>query len=147
MLAVYTEKALEMIQNAAGMKYFEKAKHKFILLKAEIFAEKGEIDNAIAACEECIGLETEEFFSGEARFIVLNLYLSKKEYEKSLEHALAIIGREERNVYYYAALFYKGFCLKQLGRYKLTDKEAHRGQVPRCASIIRFTSIFPDTLP
>lgn len=135
-LAGDTKKALEMIQNAAGMKYFEKAKYKFVLLKAEIFAEKGEIDNAIAACEECIGLETEEFFSGEARFIVLNLYLSKKEYEKSLEHSLAIIGREERNVYYYAALFYKGFCLKQLGR----EEEAKKA-FTSAASIYRVQTI------
>ena len=135
-MAGHVEKALDLINSSMEMKYLEGSKHKFLLLKGEIFAETNEIEKAVQALEECIALENEQLFCREARFLVLNLYLSKKEYEKSLDHALAIISQNARDVYYYAALFYKGFCLKQLGR-----EEEAKEAFTSAASIYRVQTI------
>ena len=120
--------ALKMIESAKKMKYFEDSKHKFVLLQAEVAAESNDYDLSIKCCEECISMETDEFFDGEARFMLMNLHLAEPNFEKGLEYAMSIIAKDEEDLYYYAALYYKPFCLKQLSKLdeaRIAYKEAN----------------------
>ncbi|MFS0675159.1 tetratricopeptide repeat protein [Ornithinibacillus sp. 179-J 7C1 HS] len=108
--------AYQLLNTAKQMKYYEEAKRGFILLEAQIAAEKNDVNRAITCCEECISLESTDFFEGEARFMLMNMYLAKKEYDLALDVATALITNEGDDSYYYAALYYRPFCLKQMGK-------------------------------
>ncbi|WP_428909699.1 tetratricopeptide repeat protein [Niallia sp. Krafla_26] len=108
--------AIKLLTTARQMKYFEDAKRGFIMLEAQISAENNDIERAIACCQECIELEEPDAFEGEARFMLMNMYLAKKKYDQALEIASAIISNDGEDSYYYAALYYKPFCLRQLGK-------------------------------
>ncbi|MGN0316975.1 MAG: tetratricopeptide repeat protein [Lachnospira sp.] len=110
------DKALKILENAEKLKYYEESVTKFLLLGAEIYAEKGEIENAIIKCDECISLESDDLFFAEARFMRINLALTVPDFETALNHSLAIINHGERNSYYYAALYYRPFCQTKLGK-------------------------------
>lgn len=109
------DEALKVIQNAKEMKYFEEAKRQFVLLEGQICAEQNNFEKAKECCNECISLEVESGFDGEARFMLMNLHLAEPNYEKSLEQAVEIVKKDMEDLYYYAALYYKPFCNKQLG--------------------------------
>ncbi|MCA1054931.1 hypothetical protein LCM10_08035 [Rossellomorea aquimaris] len=108
--------AYQLLNTAKQMKYFEDAKRAFIMLEAQIAAEKNDVERAITCCNECIALESQDFFEGEARFMLMNMHLAKKEYNTALEIASAIATNDGEDSYYYAALYYKPFCLRQLGK-------------------------------
>lgn len=110
------EKALSLVEIAKQMKYFEGGKAKFLHLEAQIVAENGDIEKAISLCEECISLEQEGQYFGEVRFMLLNLLLVNKEFESAYKQADAIVGMNRKDLYYHAALYYKPFSLKQLGK-------------------------------
>ncbi len=117
------EEALGILGHAKQLKYFEAAKAEFALLEAEISAELGNIDQAIEKCKECISLETNENPHTEARFMLINLALTKPLFEEALEQAEAIIKKNEGDSFYFAALYFKPFCLKKLEREE--DAEKH----------------------
>ncbi len=113
------EEALRLIQHAKQMKYFEPAKRNFLLLEAQIAAEQTDMQKAITCCETCKGLENtteENYFDGEARFMLVNLYLAEKNFDKAHEEANQIVEKDQEDRYYYAALYYRAFCLQQLGK-------------------------------
>lgn len=114
-LAKKLEEAIKVIESAKAMKYFEDAKRQFVLLEGQIFAECNNYEKAIACCDECIALEAESGFDGEARFMLMNLHLAKPDYATALEQAKALVANDAEDVYYYAALYYRPFCTKQLG--------------------------------
>lgn len=116
------EEAKKIISHAKSMKYFEDAKAKFILLSVQISAEMGNIDEAIQECDECISLEDEDKFYDEARFMRINLALTKPDFEAALEQSQAIIDRGEHNSYYYAALYYRPYCQNKMGNNDEADK-------------------------
>lgn len=108
--------AIKTIEQAKQMKYFADSKRNFTLLEGQIFAELNNFEKAIACCEECIALESENGFDGEARFMLMNLYLAEQNHEKSLVQADEIVKNDAKDSYYFAALYYKPFCTKQLGK-------------------------------
>ncbi len=110
------EKSLGLIDNAKKMKYFEDSKRNFTMLEAQITAEKGDVEKAIECCKLCIEMENGEYFDGEARFMHMSLYLAKKDYENTLACSEDIISNDAEDSYYFAALYYKPFCLKNLGK-------------------------------
>ncbi len=114
-LAGKLSEAINVIENAKKMKYFADSKRNFTLLEAQIQAESNNFEKAIACCDECIALEDESGFDGEARFMLMNLYLAEPNYEKALEQANVIVKNDAEDLYYYAALYYKPFCTKQMG--------------------------------
>lgn len=107
--------ALKLLNIAKKMKYFEDSKKKFIMLEAQIAAEKNDIQYAIQCCKECIELE-EEDFDGQARFMLMNLNLTQENYGDAIEVASAIIANDAKDSYYFAALYYNPFCMRQLGK-------------------------------
>ena len=109
------EDAIKVIDSAKAMKYFADAKRQFVLLEGQIFAECNNYDKAIACCNECIALEEESGFDGEARFMLMNLYLTEPDYKKAFDQAVEIVNHDAEDLYYYAALYYRPFCTKQLG--------------------------------
>ncbi len=114
--------ALKLLDQAAQMKYYDDSKPMFLLLKAEILAEDNQYESALTVCDECIDLETEDSFNGEARFMAMNLHLAKPDYDESLKHAVALVNKNKEDLYYFAALYYKAFCLKQLGKAEEANK-------------------------
>lgn len=109
------DEAFRLIEIAKQMKYFDDAKRPFAILEAQIAAESGDYDRASASCEECISTEDEEYFAGEARFLLMNFALTKSDLQKALEQANQLVAKDSEDSYYYAALYYKAFCMKQLG--------------------------------
>jgi tetratricopeptide (TPR) repeat protein len=114
-LAKKLEEAIKVIDSAKTMKYFADAKRQFVLLEGQIFAECNNYEKAISCCNECIALEAESGFDGEARFMLMNLYLSEPNYQKAFDQAVEIVKQDAEDLYYYAALYYRPFCAKQLG--------------------------------
>ena len=118
------------------MKYFADAKRQFILLEGQIFAERNNYEKAIACCNECIALEPESGFDGEARFMLMNLYLAEPNYQKAFEQAVEIVKQDVEDLYYYAALYYRPFCTKQLG-----DMDEARKLYKEANSIYRLATL------
>ena len=118
--------AFRLIEIAKQMKYFDDSKREFAILEAKIAAESGDYDHASASCEECIATEDAEYFAGEARFLLMNFALTKSDLQKALEQANQLVAKDSEDSYYYAALYYKAFCMKQLGleEYSKAYKEA-----------------------
>ena len=116
------EEAIKVIESAKAMKYFADAKRKFVLLEGQILAECNNYERAIACCNECISLETESGFDGEARFMLMNLYLAEPDFNKAFEQAVEIVKHDSKDLYYYAALYYRPFCKKQLGEKEEAQK-------------------------
>lgn len=117
----YSE-ALRIIENAKKLKYFEESKAKFVLLEAEIYAESGDMDAAISKCDECISLERDGFFLADARFMRINLALTKPDFETALENAIKIIEKDQSSSYYFAALYFRAYCSNKLERKEAADK-------------------------
>lgn len=114
------EEALHLIENAKKMKYYDNAKELFVLLEAQVYAEKGDMSQAIESCRECIALEGEGGINSEARFMLINLYLTEPDFEKALEQACALADANLQDSYYFAAIYYRAYCTKKLGK----DEEA-----------------------
>lgn len=108
--------ALSLLDQAAQMKYYEDSKPKFVMLKAEILAEEARFAEALDVCNECIALEADGEINGEARFMAMNMCLAEPDFEKSLEYATGLVQADKNDLYYHAALYYKGFCLSKLGK-------------------------------
>lgn len=108
------DEALQVISQAKKMKYFEESKRAFTILEAEVAAEANKYEYAIECCEECIKLEAESGFDGEARFMLMNLRLAKPDYAAALEQSKAIIANEAEDMFYYASLYYRAFCTAKL---------------------------------
>lgn len=122
-----TEEAKRLIENAKQMKYFEESKRSFLFLEAQIAADNHNVDEAISRCKECISIEGDDFDS-EARFMLMNMYLTYPQYEDALRVAIELIDDDSEDLYYYAALYYRAFCLKELGKIeeaKVMYKEAN----------------------
>lgn len=109
------DKAVLMIDKAKKLKYYEEAMGMYALLGARLYAEQGNMEQAIASCRESISLEKEGEFNGEARFLLINMYIVQNDYKNALDTALEIIAKDNQDSFYYAALYYKPFCLKKLG--------------------------------
>lgn len=108
------EDAKRIVNTAKNMRYYEDSKPQFVLLSAQISAEMGDVDEAIKECDECISLENGVVYE-EARFMRMNLALTKTDFETALEHADALINVGRHSSYYFAALYYRPFCRKKMG--------------------------------
>ncbi|MBQ8210274.1 MAG: tetratricopeptide repeat protein [Clostridia bacterium] len=135
-LAKKLDDAIKVIEHAKALKYFVDAERSFTLLEGQIFAECNNFEKAVTCCEKCIELEDEVTFDGEARFMLMNLYLAEPNYEKALEQSMEIVKRNVEDLYYYAALYYKPFCTKQLG-----DTDAARALFKEANSIYRLATL------
>lgn len=121
------QEAKKLIENAKQMKYFEESKRSFLFLEAQIAADNQNIEEAISLCKECISIENDDFDS-EARFMLMNMYLTYPKYEEALRVAIELIDDDSEDLFYYAALYYRAFCLKQLEKIeeaKVMYKEAN----------------------
>lgn len=109
-------KALKLVDAAKQMKYFAASQRAFMVLEAQISAESNDYDRAMKCCNECIATEDSEFFAAEARFMLMNLLLSKPDFEAALVQACELIAKDADDSFYHAALYYRPFCLKKLGK-------------------------------
>lgn len=108
------DEALVILERSKRLKYYETAKIKLTLLEAQVYAEKGKTEDAIERCLQCIEFEQEEKFNSEVRFMLTNLYLTQSDFERALQQATAIILQNEQNSFYYAALYFRPYCLRKL---------------------------------
>lgn len=128
--------ALDVITRAKEMKYFEGSKRMFTMLEGQIHAEAQRYTEAKSCCEACVELETADTFDGEARFMLMNLYITENDFVHALEQAERIVGQDLEDMYYYAALYYRPLCHKKLGQ----DEEARKlykeaGSIYRVATL------------
>ena len=107
------DEALTLIDTAKKMKYYEESKSRFVLLEAQISAEIKDFERAFRCCNECIEMENGDF-NGDARFLLMNLCLTSSDYEKAYENACKIIANDAEDSFYYAALYYRPYCLGKM---------------------------------
>ncbi len=111
------DEAIQLIENAKEMKYFESARPGFMLLEAELSAENGNIKAAIEKCKECLSLDVDDNdFNEQVRFMLINLALTVPDFELALDQTGALLEPNSKSSYYFAALYYRPFCLRQLQR-------------------------------
>ena len=130
------DKALKILEEAKNMKYFEVAKRDVNMLESQIYAEKGEIDKAIECCNVCIELEDDSIFDSEAHFMIMNYYIAKKDFENVIKHANMLIAKDDNDIFYYAALYYRAFCYKEMG-----NKEESNRYYKEAASLYRLETL------
>ena len=110
------DKAIQKADNAKQMKYFDDFLEDFLMLEAELYAENNEFEMAAERCVELINMEAKTGFNGEARFMLMNMKLAVPDYKGAYEMAVSLIKADEGDDYYYAALYYRPFCLKEMGQ-------------------------------
>lgn len=110
------ELAAKLIGQAKQLQYYADARREFLLLEAKIVAEQLDLEKAAACCKECIAMEEEGQWDGEARFLLMNLNLANKDYAGVLQNAEQLVAADQEDSFYFAALYYRAFSLKQLGR-------------------------------
>lgn len=110
------EKAMNLISTAKKMKYFEESKRSFTMLEAQISADNGNVEKAIECCKECIEIENSNYFDSEARFMLMNMYLTYPNFDEAFNIATQLCDNDAEDLYYYAALYYRAFTAKQLGK-------------------------------
>lgn len=108
------EESLKLIDQAKQMKYFEDSKRDIVMLEAQVSAESGDADRAAKCCEECISYE-DNYTDGEARFMLLNMNLTKKDFVKAFEQAETLVSKDSGDLFYFAALYYRAYCAKKNG--------------------------------
>lgn len=108
------EDSLKLIDQAKQMKYFDDSKRDIVMLEAQISAESGDSDRASKCCEECISLE-DNYTDGEARFMLMNMNLSNKDFEKAYQQAEVLVSKDTGDLFYFAALYYRAYCAKKIG--------------------------------
>ena len=54
--------------------------------------------------------------------MMVNIYMLKQEFEQAAKHAETIIRHNGKDRFYYAALYYRAYCMKQLGRTEDAEK-------------------------
>ena len=118
------------------MKYFGESKRAFLILEAQVLAESGDYEKASSCCDECIATEDDEFYAGEARFLLMNFALAQQNLEKALSQAESLVAHDAEDSYYFAALYYKAFCLMKLGK-----NEEARKAYKEAISIYRLTTL------
>lgn len=115
--------AIKIIENAKKLKFFDESKDRFSLLECEIYATGGEYDKALSKSEECLKLINDDVVLANIRFMRINMLIEKEKYEEALKDADEIINSSDRGSFYYAALYYKPFCYKKLGRNNEAERE------------------------
>ncbi len=105
----------KIISAAKEMAYFAQVKNQFMLLEAQVAAEERNIEKAINVCEVCLESENESY-KNEAKFMLLSLHLIEPNYKKTLEFSNNLISSNLGDNYYYAALYYRPFCLSKLNK-------------------------------
>lgn len=113
---------MKIVRNAKRLKYFEETKARFTLLEAEINAELGNMDEASCKCDECISMETDEQIFEDARFMRINLALTQNNFEVALQNAEKLIENNAQNSYYFAAIYFRPYCLNKMGKKEEAQK-------------------------
>ena len=116
------ELALKELSRARRMKYFLEASQDFNFLEAQISAETQDYDRAMDCCRRCIAEEAEGRFRGDARFLLMNLALFQRDYAETLRQAEALVAAKREDSFYYAALYYRAFSLRQTGQGEAAEK-------------------------
>lgn len=132
--------ALKMIEKVKLMDGFEIEIRNLEFEMAKIYAQKEETDKVIEALKSAISYEGEEV-DYEARYFLMNVYLSIEEYSNLLEEASFLSEKEEGEVeYIIAAMYYKALSLNKLGKYEEAKK-----QYDYCKRVFRNLSIADPT--
>ena len=109
-----TDRALQMIEEAEQMDGYEVEKRNLTFEKAKLCGMKEDMDSAIRYFNECLSFETDSAVDYETRYFLMNIYLSRKEYQKLLENAEKMLTLPEDNPFVRAAFYYRAMAVKQL---------------------------------
>lgn len=84
------------------------------LEKAKILLAKENIEESVSLFEKV--KNSEESFDDETRFYLVNIYINTERVEKALVYCEEIITKGEQNSFYFAAVYFKPFCMDKLGK-------------------------------
>lgn len=115
------DKALQMIDDAQEMEDYEYEKRNLVFEKAKIYAQKEDVQATIQLLESMKELEAGEY-DYEARYFLMNAYLSSGNYEKVLENAEVLASHGQESQYGRTGIYYKPFSLKMLNRLDEAEK-------------------------
>ena len=115
-LAGNLDLAISVLERAEAMPYFEQSRQEFMLLRAQIFAQKQNFAQAIAELKACIALGGNDRNVWEGRQMLMNLLMLTQDYEGLYEVASAQVAQESGDEFYRAALYYQALALKNLNR-------------------------------
>lgn len=124
-LAGGIDKAFDLLGQAEQMPSFEDERQNIALLRAQLYAEKTDFTQAIAAARACIAMEGENGPFNQARQLLMNLLMATEDYPGLYEAASAQVALEAGDDYYRAALYYQALALDRMGR-KDEAREAYR---------------------
>ncbi|NLP13961.1 MAG: tetratricopeptide repeat protein [Clostridium sp.] len=113
--------ALRMIDEAEKMEGFEIEARNLDFERAKIYAQKNDIDKAIEYFEKLKEYE-EGSIDYEGRYFLMNAYLSIQKFDKVLENAETLLKNLNDTSYSRAAIYYKPYSLKMLGREEEAQK-------------------------
>lgn len=122
-IAGKVDEAIEILDSAKKMKYYTEPNTTLIYLEAELYAQKAEYDKALELCDEAINADADKASEDEIRFMKANIDLVKKDYKNALSECEKILSNKAKDKFYYAVLYYKAICLKNLGRQEEYENE------------------------
>ena len=99
-------------------------KRNVLLQQAQVAALEEKVQEAVSCLEEI--LETEEGFDEEVRYLLMNIYNSKKEDEKAMEMAQSLAGRQETSIYAISGMYTIPLLWKRTGREEEAQAEFRR---------------------
>lgn len=113
------DKALDMIEIAEKMEDSQYEIRNLYFERAKIYAIREELKASIEWLEKTVELE-KDYIDYEARYYLLNAYISNEDYEKVIKSSEKLIesydGSEEENQYVLSAFYYRPYALKALNR-------------------------------
>lgn len=124
-LAGNLDLAISLLERAETMPYFEASRQEFMLLRAQIFAQKQNFAQAIAELKACIALDSNGPNVRECRQMLMNMMVLTQNYEGLYEAASVQVEQQSGDEFYRAALYYQALALKQMNR-STEAKEAYR---------------------
>ena len=110
------DQAFALLDQAEKMEHFAEERQGFFMLRAQLYAEKGDFPQAIAAARESIALEEENTPNNPVRQLLMNLLMATEDYPGLYEAASAQTAMEAGDEYYRAALYYQALALDRMGR-------------------------------
>ena len=111
------QEALDLLEEKITVN--EQNRSSLVSFKGQLLLSLEKVDDAKRIFEE----EYSSNEDSEIAYFLTSIYMAQKEYDKAVECASKVIDSDDKDNYYYAALYYKAVALKKLGK-TMEAKEA-----------------------
>ena len=111
------DEAKKAISKIKEMEDYDTVEREVIFQESIVFSYENKIDAAIASLEQLLDKEQEtEGIDEQTRYLLMNLYLGQKDYDKSLEQAKKLSSAKTDTLYNISGMYYEAHILKQKGK-------------------------------